>query len=232
MALSFPSFADGRAFSTARILRERYGFAGEIRAVGDVQIDRYQFMRQCGFDAFEIRPERADTQLGAGRDRDEPDLPARLCRAARCRGGLARPSAAAGAGGRVAFVAHEPSALAAGLACRCPACGRGRLFAGYLKVRSPCEGCGADLAAYDNDDGPAAFLILAVGFVNVFGALIFEARYAPPAWVHFSIWLPFTVVAVLALLRPFKGVRVALQYKNRAATVSSPVGASSGPSWL
>lgn len=61
-ALSFPTFADGRAFSTARILRRRYGFAGEIRAVGDVQIDRYQFMRQCGFDSFEIRPERADTK--------------------------------------------------------------------------------------------------------------------------------------------------------------------------
>jgi uncharacterized protein (DUF934 family) len=59
VALSFPSFADGRAFSTARILRERYRFAGEIRAVGDVQIDRFQFMRQCGFDAFEIRPDRA-----------------------------------------------------------------------------------------------------------------------------------------------------------------------------
>jgi uncharacterized protein (DUF934 family) len=58
VALVFPSFADGRAFSTARILRERYRFAGEVRAVGDVQIDRYQFMRQCGFDAFEIRPER------------------------------------------------------------------------------------------------------------------------------------------------------------------------------
>ena len=62
VALNFPSFADGRAFSTARILRERYQFAGEIRAVGDVQIDRYQFMRQCGFDAFEISPERAHTR--------------------------------------------------------------------------------------------------------------------------------------------------------------------------
>jgi uncharacterized protein (DUF934 family) len=61
VALNFPSFADGRAFSTARLLRERYRFAGEIRAVGDVQIDRYQFMRQCGFDTFEIRPERAGT---------------------------------------------------------------------------------------------------------------------------------------------------------------------------
>ena len=58
VALAFPSFADGRAFSTARILRERYAFAGEVRAIGDVQIDRYQFMRQCGFDAFEVRPER------------------------------------------------------------------------------------------------------------------------------------------------------------------------------
>ena len=58
VALSFPIFTDGRAFSTARILRERYGFAGEIRAVGDVQIDRYQFMRQCGFDSFEVTQER------------------------------------------------------------------------------------------------------------------------------------------------------------------------------
>ena len=64
VALSFPSFADGRAFSTARILRERYRFTGEIRAVGDVQIDRFQFMRQCGFDAFEISPERAHQRWG------------------------------------------------------------------------------------------------------------------------------------------------------------------------
>lgn len=64
VALSFPSFADGRAFSTARILRERYGFAGEIRAIGDVQIDRFQFMRQCGFDAFEISPDRAHEKWG------------------------------------------------------------------------------------------------------------------------------------------------------------------------
>ena len=58
VTLDFPVFSDGRGFSTARLLRERYRFAGEIRAVGDVQIDRYQFMRQCGFDTFEIKPER------------------------------------------------------------------------------------------------------------------------------------------------------------------------------
>jgi uncharacterized protein (DUF934 family) len=58
IALSFPSFSDGRAFSTARILRERYGFTGEVRAVGEILVDRYQFMRQCGFDAFEVTQER------------------------------------------------------------------------------------------------------------------------------------------------------------------------------
>lgn len=89
-------------------------------------------------------------------------------------------------------------------------------------MRSPCESCGADLSLYDNDDGPAAFLILIVGFVNVFGALIVEARYAPPAWVHFAIWLPLTIVSVLALLRSFKGVRVALQYRNRATDSVMP----------
>lgn len=59
VVLSFPAFTDGRAFSTARILRERYRFAGEIRAVGDVLVDRYQFMRQCGFDTFEVTDERS-----------------------------------------------------------------------------------------------------------------------------------------------------------------------------
>jgi len=54
-----------------------------------------------------------------------------------------------------------------------------------------------------------------VGFINGFGALIVEARYAPPAWIDFSIQLTFTVIAVLAVLRPFKGVRVALPYQNR-----------------
>jgi uncharacterized protein (DUF934 family) len=54
VALSFPVFGDGRAYSTARLLRRRYGFKGEIRAVGQVLVDQRQFMRQCGFDTFEV----------------------------------------------------------------------------------------------------------------------------------------------------------------------------------
>jgi len=58
IAVAFPSFSDGRAFSQARILRDRYGYIGEIRATGNVLRDQLQFMQRCGIDAFEM-PERA-----------------------------------------------------------------------------------------------------------------------------------------------------------------------------
>ncbi|MBO6784786.1 MAG: DUF934 domain-containing protein [Alphaproteobacteria bacterium] len=53
IAVPFDHFKDGRGYSTARLLRERYGFAGELRAVGDVLRDQLAFMARCGFDAFE-----------------------------------------------------------------------------------------------------------------------------------------------------------------------------------
>ena len=58
IALDFPVFTDGRHFSTARLLRERYGYKGEIRAIGDVLRDQLFFMHRCGFDAFAVRPDR------------------------------------------------------------------------------------------------------------------------------------------------------------------------------
>ncbi len=59
IALEFPSFKDGRAYTQARLLRERYGYRGEVRAVGDVLRDQLFFMQRCGFDAFELRPDRS-----------------------------------------------------------------------------------------------------------------------------------------------------------------------------
>ncbi|MFO1070383.1 MAG: DUF934 domain-containing protein [Geminicoccaceae bacterium] len=59
VALRFPGFADGRAFSTARILRTRYRYEGEVRATGNVLVDQRQFMLQCGFDSFEVAEGRA-----------------------------------------------------------------------------------------------------------------------------------------------------------------------------
>jgi phosphoadenosine phosphosulfate reductase len=66
IVLTFPTFTDGRAYSQARLLRERLGFKGELRAVGDVLRDQLPLMRRCGFDAFEIGPSvAADAALGA-----------------------------------------------------------------------------------------------------------------------------------------------------------------------
>jgi uncharacterized protein (DUF934 family) len=58
VALEFAKFTDGRAYSHARLLRERYGFEGEVRAVGEVLRDQLQFMLRCGFDAFEVPSDR------------------------------------------------------------------------------------------------------------------------------------------------------------------------------
>ena len=62
IALEFPKFTDGRAYSYARLLRERYGFEGELRAVGNVLRDQLFFMQRCGFDAFEVGD---DVDIGA-----------------------------------------------------------------------------------------------------------------------------------------------------------------------
>ena len=59
IALEFPAFADGRAYSSARLLRERHGYAHELRAVGTVLRDQFMFMHRCGFDAFEVADQAA-----------------------------------------------------------------------------------------------------------------------------------------------------------------------------
>jgi uncharacterized protein (DUF934 family) len=58
IAVNFPKFGDGRGYSVARLLRERYGYKGELRAIGDVLHDFLHFMKQCGFDAFALRDDQ------------------------------------------------------------------------------------------------------------------------------------------------------------------------------
>jgi uncharacterized protein (DUF934 family) len=65
IALEFPKFTDGRAYSSARLLRERHGFRGELRAVGNVLRDQLAFMGRCGFDSFQV-PETADAAAWTG----------------------------------------------------------------------------------------------------------------------------------------------------------------------
>ncbi len=66
VALEFPAFADGRAYSTARLLREKYGYAGELRAIGDVLRDQMFYLQRCGFDAFEVRADKQADDLVRG----------------------------------------------------------------------------------------------------------------------------------------------------------------------
>ena len=66
VAIRVPKFTDGRHYSLARLLRERHGFAGELRAVGDVLPDQLLYMRRCGYDSFELRPGKSlDTGVRA-----------------------------------------------------------------------------------------------------------------------------------------------------------------------
>jgi uncharacterized protein (DUF934 family) len=67
IALSFPKFTDGRAFSTARLLREKHGYTGELRAVGNVLSDQIPFMRRVGFDTFEVTHAPTRRALAEGR---------------------------------------------------------------------------------------------------------------------------------------------------------------------
>ncbi|TPW28706.1 DUF983 domain-containing protein [Pararhizobium mangrovi] len=107
-------------------------------------------------------------------------------------------------------------AIRAGLSGRCPRCGKGALFDGFVAPRVRCERCGLDYGFADAGDGPAVFVIMAIGFFVVGLALWSEVRFAPPLWLHFVLWIPLAAVLCLAALRPFKGVMIALQYRNSA----------------
>src|SRR5580658_6935646 len=105
----------------------------------------------------------------------------------------------------------------AGMACRCPNCGEGAMFDGFLKVSSRCEACGYDLSAADSGDGPAVFIVLIVGCICCFGALIMQVALNPPIWVLLALFLPLTAVLVLGLIRPLKGVMIAMQFHHKAS---------------
>ncbi len=109
-----------------------------------------------------------------------------------------------------------PSAIGAGLAGRCPRCGQGRMFKGFLDLAAGCQACGLSYCFADAGDGPAVFVTLIGGFVVMGAALWTQLVYEPPVWVHLLVFLPLTLIVCLGLLRPLKGILVALQYRHQA----------------
>jgi uncharacterized protein (DUF983 family) len=108
------------------------------------------------------------------------------------------------------------SPLKTGIAGKCPRCGRGNLFKGYLTVAESCSSCGLSYEFADGGDGAAWFVMLFVCVVGVGSILGVEAAYSPPFWVHALIALPVLVLLPLLLLRPVKGVLLNQQWKTGA----------------
>jgi uncharacterized protein (DUF983 family) len=113
--------------------------------------------------------------------------------------------------------ATPPNPIIAGFACRCPRCGKGRLYAGFLTLAPRCEACGLDYGFMDSGDGPAIFVIMIAGAIVVTAALITEVKYQPPFWVHAVLWLPLTLAVTLWPLRAIKSLLIALQFHHKAA---------------
>ena len=108
------------------------------------------------------------------------------------------------------------SAISAGMRCRCPNCGEGQLYAGFLRFKDRCAACEADFSIADTGDGAAFFVMfLALIFIAP-AAMLFELAASPPRWVHVVLWPPITIAFCLFLLRPFKATLFALQWKHKA----------------
>jgi uncharacterized protein (DUF983 family) len=111
---------------------------------------------------------------------------------------------------------HHPPPIPTGLKGRCPRCGEGHLFNGFLSFRPACEVCGQDFSAFDSADGPAFFVMSIVGVVVVGLALWMEITFEPPIWVHALVAGSLSIGLSLILVRPLKGMLVALQFHNKA----------------
>lgn len=111
--------------------------------------------------------------------------------------------------------------IRAGLLCRCPRCGQGPLFAGFLRVVDRCAACGFDFSRLNTGDGAAIFIMQIAGGIVVFGALLVQIAYNPPIWTMLLVALPLVAGLSLGLMRPGKGVMIALQMRNSAGQASS-----------
>ena len=103
-----------------------------------------------------------------------------------------------------------------GMRGRCPRCGEGKLFDGFLTLKPRCEACGLDYGFADPADGPAFFVMMFVCIPALSFALWLELAYEAPAWVHLVTTLPVVLLTCIPPLRPLKGWLVASQYFFKA----------------
>ena len=104
------------------------------------------------------------------------------------------------------------AAMARGFRQRCPSCGRGRLFNGFLKTVDRCTACGAEMHHHRADDLPAYLVIFIVGHVVVGAFMGAEKLFLLSAWQHLAIWVPAAIAGSILLLAPVKGAIVGMQW--------------------
>ncbi|MBC7668138.1 DUF983 domain-containing protein [Caulobacter sp. DWR2-3-1b2] len=114
-------------------------------------------------------------------------------------------------------VLNSPSSLKAGLLCRCPRCGEGRLYSGFLTLAKACDRCGQDFAFAEPADGPAFFVMTGVGILVIAVWAWSVVAFQPPIWVQFATVFPALLVGCLGTLRPVKAWLVAEQYIHKAS---------------
>jgi uncharacterized protein (DUF983 family) len=116
--------------------------------------------------------------------------------------------------------AHDPSPkphpVLAGLIGCCPHCGKGKLFKSFMAIAPSCTVCGQDFSHADSGDGPAIFVMLIAGFIVIGSMLVIDTLYEPPIWLLLAIFLPLAIGLNIGLIRPFKGILVALQFHHKA----------------
>jgi len=120
-----------------------------------------------------------------------------------------------------------------GIRGRCPRCGQGHLFNGFLKLAPRCEVCGLDYSFADPADGPAFFVICFVCVPSVLLGIWIEVAFQAPYWVHLVTTLPAMLLTCIPPLRPLKGWLVASQYyykaeEGRLTTVETPAVPAAG----
>lgn len=109
-----------------------------------------------------------------------------------------------------------PLPIISGLTCRCPRCGKGKLFSGFLKMAPSCEACGLDFSFADPADGPAFFVMTAIGMIVIAVFTWVEVVYHPPIWFHVVTVFPALIIGCLGTLRPVKAWLVASQFFHKA----------------
>ncbi|WP_341760061.1 DUF983 domain-containing protein [Candidatus Endowatersipora endosymbiont of Watersipora subatra] len=107
--------------------------------------------------------------------------------------------------------------LSAGVKCRCPRCGKGNLYEGFLKLNRSCLICSLSFEKRDVGDGPTVFIMMGLGCFVLGSALFVELHYFPPMWIHILLWLPLIFSTGIPAIRIVKGILITLQYNYDAS---------------